>query len=105
MMLSSEKQITTIHTLPNISRNKGNQPMKFSQLIEHKLRNIFLEKSYAKCGGETSLRFLYFSKLSISLDQQSEILYSLLWCVQVKDYQITLKLRPWLLAVASYKAF
>ena len=28
--------------------------MKFGQLIEYNMRNIFLEKSYTKCGGETS---------------------------------------------------
>ena len=28
--------------------------MKFSQLIEYNMKNIFLEKSYTKCGGETS---------------------------------------------------
>ena len=28
--------------------------MKFGQLIESNLGNIFLEKSYTKCGGETS---------------------------------------------------
>ena len=28
--------------------------MKFGQLIECNIRNIFLEKSYAKCGGETN---------------------------------------------------
>ena len=27
--------------------------MKFGQLIEYNIRNIFLEKSYTKCGGET----------------------------------------------------
>ena len=26
--------------------------MKFGQLIEYNLKNIFLEKSYTKCGGE-----------------------------------------------------
>ena len=30
--------------------------MKFGQLIECNIRNIFLEKSYTKCGGETSPR-------------------------------------------------
>ena len=30
--------------------------MEFGQLIEYNLRNIFLEKSYTKCGGETSPR-------------------------------------------------
>ena len=27
--------------------------MKFGQLIEYNMRNIFLEKSYTKCGGDT----------------------------------------------------
>ena len=53
--------------------------MKFDQLIECKIRNIFLEKSYRKCGGETSPRpFSEKLKLSISLDQKSKVLYSLL---------------------------
>ena len=44
--------------------------MKPGQLIEYNLRNIFLEKSYTKCGGETSSRpFSEKLKLSISLDQ------------------------------------
>ena len=44
--------------------------MKFGQLIEYDLRNIFLEESYIKCGGETTPRpFFKKSKLSISLDQ------------------------------------
>ena len=30
--------------------------MKFGQLIAYNLRNIFLEKSYTKCGGETISR-------------------------------------------------
>ena len=30
--------------------------MKFGQLIEHRMINIFLEKSYTKCGGKTSPR-------------------------------------------------
>ena len=34
------------------------------------MRNVFLEKSYAECGGETSPRpFTEKIKLSISLDQ------------------------------------
>ena len=27
--------------------------MKFGQLIEYNMRNIFVEKSYTKCDGET----------------------------------------------------
>ena len=53
-----------------MSRSKGNQTMKFDQLIECNMRNIFLEKSYAKFGGETRPRpFSEKLKLSISLDQ------------------------------------
>ena len=41
--------------------------MKFGQLIEYKMRNIFLEKSYTKRGRETIPRlFSKKSKLSIS---------------------------------------
>ena len=39
------KQTMGIHVSSNISRSKGNQTMKFGQLIEYNLRNIFLEKS------------------------------------------------------------
>ena len=40
----------TIHILSDISGSKGNQAMKLGQLIQYIMRNIFLEKSYAKCG-------------------------------------------------------
>ena len=54
----------------NISRNKDNQIMKFSQLIEYNMKNIFLEKSDPKCGSETIPRlFSKKTKLSVSLDQ------------------------------------
>ena len=46
------KQTIAIHIMSNISRIKDNQTMKFDQLIEYNMRNIFLEKSYRKCGGE-----------------------------------------------------
>ena len=62
-------QTNGIHILPNTSRSKGNQGMKFGQLIEHNVRNIF-EKSYTKCAEETMPRPLpKKSKLSISPDQ------------------------------------
>ena len=40
--------------LPNISRDKDNQTMKFGQLIGCNMKNTFLEKSYTKYGGENS---------------------------------------------------
>ena len=42
--------------------------MKSGQLIEHNMRNIF-QKSYTKCGGETSPRPFSELSLNISLDQ------------------------------------
>ena len=52
--------------------------MKFGQLIEYNMRDIFLEKSYTKCVGETISRsFSIKSKLGISLDQQSKVSYNL----------------------------
>ena len=51
--------------------------MKFGQLIEYNMRNIFLEKLYTKCGGDTVPRlFSKKSKFRISLDQYSSVLYS-----------------------------
>ena len=47
------EKIIAIHILFNILRSKGNQAMKFDQLIEYDMRNIFLEKTYTKGGGET----------------------------------------------------
>ena len=56
--------------LPNISRSKNNQTMKFGQLIECNMKNVFLEKSCTKCSGETSARpFSGKLKLNISLNQ------------------------------------
>ena len=45
-----------IHILTNISSSKGNQAIKFGQLIEYSMRNIFLQKSYTKCSGEKDLK-------------------------------------------------
>ena len=50
------KQTIAIHILPNISRTKGNQAMKFGHLVKYNMRNIFLEKSYTTYGGETIAR-------------------------------------------------
>ena len=52
-------QAIAIHILPNISQSKGNQTMKFGQLIEYNKRNIFLQKLCRKWGRETSSRPLF----------------------------------------------
>ena len=62
-------------TLPNIS-------MKFGQVIKYNMRNIFLEKPYTKCGGETIPRpFSKKSKLSTSLDQQFKVYTGCFYCM------------------------
>ena len=58
MMSQPGKQKIAMHTLPNISRSKGNQTMKYGKSCgsvntEYNMKSIFLEKSYTKCGEET----------------------------------------------------
>ena len=43
----------------NISRSKGNQAMKFDQLTNYCMKNIFKKKSCRKWGSETSSRPLF----------------------------------------------
>ena len=74
----------TIHILPNIVRSKGNKVMEFGQLIVHKERNIFFEKSYTKCG--TVIQFIFI-------------------LCQVGGYQNILKPRCRPLTFNSFKAF
>ena len=68
------KQTNGIYILPNTSRSKDDQAMKFGQLIEHNMRNIFVEETYTKCAGETISRLSSKkSKLSISVDQYCKV--------------------------------
>ena len=48
---------------------KGNQTMKFGQLLEYNMRNIFLKKSDTKCGGETTTK--PFPKKLLSIEHIS----------------------------------
>ena len=49
MTSQTRQQTITIHILPNIS-SKPNQTMKFGQVIECNVRNIFLKKLYTASG-------------------------------------------------------
>ena len=51
--------------------------MKLGQLIERNIRNIFLEKSYTKCGGKTSPR-------TFSWKIENE---QFLWIISLKYYK------------------
>ena len=50
--VTKRQKIITIYMLPNISRSKGNQTIKFGQIIEYNMKNIFFEKSGSNYGGE-----------------------------------------------------
>ena len=56
MMAQPGKQIIAIQIFPNISISKSNQAIKFGQLKEYNMGNIFPEKPYKKCGGESSIK-------------------------------------------------
>ena len=64
--------------------------MAFGQLKEYNMRNIFLEKLYAKCEGET---------ISSSLTQ-----FVFIVC-QIEGYRNILKLSWRPLAITSFRSF
>ena len=66
--------------------------MKFDHLIKHYMRNIFLEKSYAKYGRE-------------SLDQSFKVLNCFFPIWQAVDYRNILNLSCILSAFTSFKTF
>ena len=76
MISQTGQEIITIHIMPNISRSKGNQIMKFGQLKEYNTTSIIFLKNHTKNVMEKIVPdpFIKKSKLSESLDQQSEIL-------------------------------
>ena len=78
MMSQTAKQIITTHISFNISRSKCYQTIRIGKLIEYKLINIFLINN-VKNVLEKLVPGHYFEKLkkSTSLDQQSQVLYSL----------------------------
>ena len=70
------------------------------------MRNIFLEKLYTKCDGETvPRRFSKISKLRISLDQYSQFLYRWFSLYAKLKTNEKLKLTCRSLAFISFKAF
>ena len=63
MTSQTGKQIIITHTLSNISRSKGNQAMKFDQLIKYSVRNIFFTNHKENQAGRlVPALFLFFKK-------------------------------------------
>ena len=56
MTSQPEKQAVTMYILVNITSSKGNETIKFGQLIEYNMSNICLKNSYQKCGEENISR-------------------------------------------------
>ena len=69
MMSQPGQQTIVIHIFPNISRSEANQTIKFGQLIEFNMKNIFLKNHtqnvMEKLVPDPSGKL----KLGISLDQ------------------------------------
>ena len=59
MTSQPDYQTIVIQILSNISRSKGNQTIKFGQLLEYNMGNILLEKSYTKCVGKNQPQTLF----------------------------------------------
>ena len=64
MALQPGKKLISMRILPNISRSKGNQTMKYGQWIKY-------------CGGIIPRLLFKKSKLNISLNHLSKVLYKL----------------------------
>ena len=64
MASQTGQQIITIHILPDISRSKGNQGMKYGQLIKHSMKIFFCKIHTKNELGRLDLNhFLYFRKV------------------------------------------
>ena len=69
--------------MSNIWRSKDNQTIKYGQLIECNMKNIFLKKSYTKCVGKTSPRpFLKNWNWAYLWINNLRVLYSCFYCMQ-----------------------
>ena len=81
-----------MHILPNISRSKVSQVIKFGQVIEGSMKNIFLRKSCWIWGRETSSRhvFWFLKKLYMKQKQLVSTLVSVYLVVLNLDIQLKL---------------
>ena len=91
----------------NISRNKEKQALKFGQLLEYKIRNVFIAKSYNKMWWRNYCQtFKKKKKLRISLDEVHKFVFSFFpLYVHIKGYQNIFKLRWGLLLFPFIRQF
>ena len=106
MTSQTRKQTIAIQLLPSISRGKENQTMKYGQLIECNVKNVFPESSYTKYGRETISRpYSKKLKLNISLHKCLMFYASNFIVCQIEDYPNNLELSFRSLAIAHIKLF
>ena len=81
--------------------------MKFEQLVKYNMKNIFLQKSYTKCGEETIFPdpFLKTKIEYISASIVQTCIQFLFNIYQLEGYQKILELSCRPLAFSSHKAF
>ena len=79
--------------------------MKFVQLIEYNIRNIFLEKSYTESGGEIIPRPFQSQDWAYLWINSPKYSIFCFYYIQVEGYHNILKLHCKRLAFISYKAF
>ena len=96
------KQLHYSYKLTNISGSKGNQTMKFGQLIEYNLKNIIHKIRRRNCS-QTFLQKLKFDHISRSI-VESFIQFVFIVC-QVEGYRSISKLSCRSLYFSSYKHF
>ena len=81
MTSQAGQQIIKIHKLPNISRIKGNQAMKFGQLIRYSTRNIFLRNHAEKeLGRQVQGISWFFKKVLFKVEASGQHLsFKIFW--------------------------
>ena len=92
--------------MPNISRSKGSQTMKFGQFMEYNLRNIFLEKLWTEFRETITRPFsknIKIEYISGSMVWSFTQFVFIIW--QVQGYRNILKLNCRPLVFTSFKAF
>ena len=82
MMSLARQQIIPIYILPTISRSKGNQAIKFGQLIKYSVRIFFLKNHAENEVGRLVLDiFLFFKKALYEVKASSlQLSVNIFWC-------------------------
>ena len=76
----TRQRIISIHILLNISRSKGNQTLKFGQLIKLSVRNITSSRPHLKASGHY-ISFNIFPQISTFFIKASENSFYTTFCV------------------------